>query len=122
MRINMKVEIINYEKLKLLKYNDYAYIVFGNIGEDYDKDIKALTKFLKDCKAVSEENNFDEMYIFEHENKRNLIVSLEKDENKETNLPFVQFVLLMNGIEMYWLSDYISHLDYLNINESDIKI
>lgn len=118
----MKVEIINYEKLKSLKYKDYAYIVFGNIGEDYDKDIKALTKFLKDSKAVSEENNFDEMYIFEHENKRNLIISLEKDENKEINLPFVQFVLLMNGIEMYWLSDYISHLDYLNINESDIKI
>lgn len=118
----MKVEIINYEKLESLKNNDYAYLVFGNICEDYDKDIKALTKFLKDSKAVSEENNFDEMYIFEHENKRNLIISLEKDENKETNLPFVQLNLLMNGIEMYWLSDFISYLDYLNINESDIKI
>ena len=118
----MKVEIINYEKLKSLKYKDYAYIVFGNIGEDYDKDIKALTKFLKDSKAVSEENNFDEMYIFELENKRNLIISLEKDENKPTNLPFVQFVLLMNGIEMYWLSDFISHLEYLKIDEIDIKI
>lgn len=122
MRINMNVETINYEKLKSLKYNNYAYIVFGNIGEDYDKDIKALTKFLKDSKAVSEENNFDEMYIFEHENKRNLIISLEKDENKETNLPFVQFTLLMNGVEMYWLSDFISYLDYTKFNESDIKI
>ena len=122
MRIIMKVEIINYEKLKSLKYKDYAYIVFGNIGEDYDKDIKALTKYLKDSKAVSEENNFGEMYIFEHENKRSLIISLEKDENKETNLPFVQFVLLMNGIEMYWLSDFISHLEYLKIDEIDIKI
>ena len=118
----MNVETINYEKLKSLKYNNYAYIVFGNIGEDYDKDIKALTKFLKDSKAVSEENNFDEMYIFEHENKRNLIISLEKDENKETNLPFVQFTLLMNGVEMYWLSDFISYLDYTKFNESDIKI
>ena len=47
---------------------------------------------------------------------------VEKDENKETNLPFVQFVLLMNGIEMYWLSDFISHLEYLKIDEIDIKI
>lgn len=116
----MDVKKINYKDLKELLNCDYGFIVIDELSENYKKDIKSLTTFFKDSRAVSEDFEFDEMYLFEDKNQRSLIISLEKDEMKSTNLSYVQLALLMSGIKIYWLSDFISHLEYLY--SEDIKI
>lgn len=118
------IKIINYEELKKLLDCDYAFMVVDDLCDEYEKDVKAITNFFKKTNAVSEDFKFDEMYIFENDDKKSLIISLEQDEMKATNLPYVQIMLLMQGIKIYWLSDFISDLEYkknLNTND-DMKI
>lgn len=99
-------------------------MVIDDLCDEYDKDVKAITDFFKRTNAVSKDFNFDEMYIFEEDDKKSLVISLQQDEMKATNLPYVQIMMLVSGIKVYWLSDFLSDLDYkkkLNENE-DIKI
>ena len=120
----MDIKKINYNELKKLLDCNYGFMVIDDLCEDHDKDIKAITNFLKKTNAVSEDFKFDEMYIFEDNDKKSLVIGLQQDEMKATNLPCVQITLLMQGIKIYWLSDFVSDLDYSknsNINEN-IKI
>jgi len=120
----MNIKKINYNELKNLLNCNYSFMVFDDLCDDYDKDINAITNFFRNTKAVSENFKFDEMYIYEDDDRKSLVIGLKQDEMKATNLPYIQLTLLMQGIKIYWLSDFVSDLDYSknsNINE-DIKI
>ena len=117
----MNIKNINYNELEKLLDKDYSYIVVDELCDEYAKDVKAISNFFKESKAVSKNFEFEEMYLFENREKKSLIISLEQDEMKATNLPFVQIMLLMQGIKIYWLSDFINDLNYAQkTNEIEI--
>ena len=116
------VKKIDYPELEKLLNHNYAHLVISNLSNEYEKDIESIIKLFKKENVVSKNFKFDKMYIFEDNNIKNLVIGLEQDENKTTTLPYIQIIFGMNGILIYWLSDFISDLNYKKNSKDNIKI
>lgn len=116
------IKKINYLKLEDLLNCDYAHIVISNLSDEYEKDIDTIINFFKKMNVVPKNFKFNKMYIFENNNQKNLVIGLEQTENKTTTLPYIQIIFGIQGIPIYWLSDFISNLNYEKNKKDDIKI